>query len=83
MPRTRHTVSAQLLADLNDEITLAPLPRLRAETCFINGWVEPEADTALVRPKVPPPAVCGDKERGLRGEVRRLGTPVRVIPLSA
>jgi hypothetical protein len=40
MTLTRHTVSAQLLAYLNEEISLAELVDW-AETFFIDGWIEP------------------------------------------
>lgn len=45
---TRHTVNAQLLAYLNEDITIAQRVDW-AETFFIDGCIEPESDTALVR----------------------------------
>ncbi len=87
MQLTRHTVSTQLLAYLNDEITLAQLVDW-AETFFIDGWIEPESDTALVRDVIAHLAAADTAAFPLTWDIcqdfmRRLGTPVRVIPLSA
>lgn len=52
MKLTRQMVSEQLLAYLNEEISLAQLVDW-AETFFIDGWIKPESDTALMRVRFP------------------------------
>lgn len=84
---TRSTVSAWLLAYLNQEMTLAQLVD-SAETCFVTGGFTPDDDIALLRDIVSYLAAADTTAFPLTWEIcvdfmRRLGTPIKRVVLEA
>jgi hypothetical protein len=80
---TRETVRAQLLAYLNDQITLAELVNW-AENCFTEGGFVPDEDTMMLRDMVAYLAAADTTGFPLTWDVcsdflKQLGSHVQVI----
>lgn len=81
---TRQTISEKLLAYLNEQITLEELVDW-AENCFVTGGFAPDEDIPLLRDIVSYLAAADTTAFPLTWDVcldfmKRLGTPVKVIP---
>jgi len=84
---TKETVSAKLLAYMNGEITLSALVDW-AENCFVMGGFAPDEDIPLLRDILVYLAAGDTTAFPLLWDVvidfmKQLGTPVKIIPLSA
>ena len=84
---TRQVVSEKLLTYLNEQMTLEELADW-AENCFVTGGFAPDEDIPVLRDVVSYLAAADTSAFPLTWEVcldfmKRLGTPVRVTPISA
>jgi hypothetical protein len=84
---TKQIISDQLLAYLNENITLAELVDW-AENCFVTGGFAPDDDIPVIRDVLSYLAAADTTAFPLTWEVcldfmKQLGTPVKVVPVSA